>query len=158
MVRRMLFSPTAAGKIVTADGKTLDPIHLPTKKLNSEAAHRVQAAVVEVSPNGTHAMVTLTWAEHPAAAALKGLLQRSAPIRLEYRRFKGVDNLSDLLLSFRLARREADVIVTATRALRPSDKDLDPLVLKESCGLRELAAAVPVDVQRIQEELWSGFR
>ena len=158
LVKRMLFSPTAAGKIVTADGKTLDPINLPTKKLNSEATHKVRISVVEVSPSGTHAMVKLTWAEQAASAALKDLFKRSTPVRLEYRRFKGVDNLSDLLLSLRLARREADVIVTATRALRSSDKDLDLLVLKEFCGLRELAAAVPGDIQRIQEELWGGLR
>lgn len=158
LVKRMLFSPTAASKIATADGKTLNPINLPAKKLNSKAVHRVRIKVVEVSPNGTHAMVKLTWAEQPANAALKDLLKRSTPVRLEHRRFKGVDNLTDLLLSLRLARREADVIVTATRALRPSDKDLDLLVLKEFCGLRELAAAVPGDVQRIQEELWSSFR
>lgn len=158
LVKRMLFSPTAAGKIVTADGKTLDPINLPTKKLNSDAPHRVRISVVEVSPSGTHAMVKLKWAEHPANAAIKDLLKRSSPVRLEYRRFKGVDNLTDLLLSLRLARREADLIVTVTRALRPSDKDLDLLVLKEFCGLRELAAAVPGDVQRIQEELWGSLR
>lgn len=158
LVKRMLFSPTAAGKIVTADGKTLDPINLPTKKLNSDGQHRVRISVVEVSPSGTHAMVRLKWAEHPANAAIKDLLKRSSPIRLEYRRFKGVDNLSDLLLSLRLARREADVIVTVTRALRPADKDLDLLVLKEFCGLRELAVAVPDDLQRIQEELWGSLR
>jgi len=158
LVKRMLFSPTAAGKIVTADGKTLDPINLPTKKLNSDGPHRVRISVVEVSPSGTHAMVKLKWAEHPANAAIKDLLKRSSPVRLEYRRFKGVDNLSDLLLSLRLARREAAVIVTVTRALRPSDKDLDLLVLKEFCGLRELAVAVPDDVQRIQEELWGSLR
>lgn len=158
LVRRMLFSPTAAGKIVTADGATLDPINLPTKKLNSEAAHKVRISVVEVSPSGTHTMVKLTWAEQPASAAIKDLLKRSSSVRLEYRRFKGVGNLSDLLLSLRLARREADVIVTVTRALRPSDKDLDLMVLKEFCGLRELAAAVPGDVQRIQEELWGSLR
>lgn len=158
LVKRMLFSPTAAGKIVTADGKTLDPINLPTKKLNSDGQHRVRISVVEVSPSGTHAMVKLKWAEHPANAAIKDLLKRSSPLRLEYRRFKGVDNLSDLLLSLRLARREADVIVTVTRALRPSNKDLDLLVLKEFCGLRELAVAVPDDVQRIQEELWGSLR
>ncbi|RVT51278.1 hypothetical protein [Rubrivivax albus] len=158
LVKRMMFSPTAAGKIVTADGKTLDPINLPTKKLNSDGQHRVRISVVEVSPSGTHAMVKLKWAEHPANAAIKDLLKRSSPLRLEYRRFKGVDNLSDLLLSLRLARREADVIVTVTRALRPSDKDLDLLVLKEFCGLRELAVAVPDDLQRIQEELWGSLR
>lgn len=158
LVKRMLFSPTAAGKIVTADGKTLDPINLPTKKLNSDAPHRVRISVVEVSPSGTHAMVRLKWAEHPANAAIKDLLKRSSPVRLEYRRFKGVDNLSDLLLSLRLARREADVIVTVTRALRPADKDLDLLVLKEFCGLRELAVAVPDDLQRIQAELWGSLR
>jgi hypothetical protein len=158
LVKRMLFSPTAAGKIVTADGKTLKPINLPTKKLNSEDMHKVRISVIEVSPSGTHAMVKLTWAEQPASAALKDFFKRSTPVRLEYRRFKGVDNLSDLLLSLRLARREADVIVTATRALRPSDKDLDLLVLKEFCGLRELAAAVPGDVHRIQEELWGSLR
>lgn len=158
LVRRMLFSPTAAGKIVTADKKALDPIYLPTKKLNSEKAHKVRIKVIEVSPSGTHAMVKLTSAEQPASVALNDLLKRTAPIRLEYRRFKGVDNLGDLFLSLRLARREADVIVTVTRALRPSDKDLDLLVLKEFCGLKELASAVPGDVQRIQEELWSGLR
>ena len=158
LVKRMLFSPTAVGKIVTADGKMLDPINLPTKKLNSDAPHRVRISVVEVSPSGTHAMVKLKWAEHPASAAIRDLLKWSSPVRLEYRRFKGVDNLSDLLLSLRLARREADVIVTVTRALRPSDKDLDLLVLKEFWGLRELAVAVPDDVQRIQEELWGSLR
>ncbi len=156
LVRRMLLSPTAASKIVTADSKTLNPIHLPTKKLNSEISHRVRVAVMEVSPNGTHSMVKLTWADQPGAVGLKDLFKR--PIRLEYRRFKGIANLSDLLLSLRLARREAELIVTVTRALRPADKDLDLLVLKEFCRLKDLAAAVPGDVQRIQEELWSGLR
>jgi len=158
LVKRMLFSPTAACKIVTADGKILDPINLPTKKLNSDGLHRVRISVIEVSPSGTYAMVKLIWAEQPASAAIKDMLKRSNPIRLEYRRFKAVDNLSDLLLSLRLACREANVIVTVTRALRPSDKDLDLFVLKEFCGLRELAAAVPGDVQRIQEKLWGGLR
>lgn len=158
LVKRMLFSPTAAGKIVTADKKALHPIYIPTKKLNSDKAHKVRIKVIEVSPSGAHAMVKLTWAEQPTSVALNDLLKRTASIRLEYRRFKGVDNLGDLLLSLRLARREADVIVTVTRALRPSDKDLDLLVLKEFCRLKELASAVPGDVQRIQEELWRGLR
>lgn len=158
LVKRMLFSPTAAGKIVTADGVALAPIKLPTKQLNSQAVHRIRIRVVEVAPSGTHAMVKLTWAENPAEVAVKDLLKRAAPVRLDYRRFKGVANLSDVLLSLRLARREADVIVAATRAVRPSDKERDLLVLRELCGLSELAAAIPVEVQRIQEELWASLR
>lgn len=156
LVKRMLFSPTAASKIVTADGKSLDPINLPTKKLNSNATHRVRFFVSEVPHSGTHAMVRLTWAENLAAAALKGLFKR--PVRLDYRLFKDIKNLGDLLLSLRLARREAEVIVSVTRALRPADRDDDRLVLKEFCGLKALASEVPADVQRIQEELWSGLR
>lgn len=156
LVKRMLLSPTASSRVVTLDNKILEPIKLPTKKLNSQTAHRVRISVVEVSPNGTHASVKVVWAREPASVAVKDLFKRT--VRLEYRRFKDVANLSDLLLSLRLARRQAEVIVTVTRALRPSDKDLDLLVLKEFCGLKELAVAVPDDVQRIQEELWSGLR
>ena len=101
-------------------------------------------------------MVKLVSAKNPASVAVKDLFKRT--IRLEYRRFKDVANLSDLLLSLRLAKRDADVIVTVTRALRAADKELDLLVLKEFCGLKELATAVPDVVQRIQEELWSGLR
>lgn len=156
IVKRMLFSPTAAGKVVTADGTPLDPITLPMRNLNSEGRHRVRLSVVEVSACDTYATVKLTWAANPGAVAIKGLFKRT--VRLDYRLFRDVRNIGDLLLSLRLARREAEVIVSVTRALRPSDRDEDRLALKEICGLKALAAEVPTDLQRIQEALWHELR
>jgi len=136
LVRRMLCSQTASSKVITLEGKRLEPIDFPTRKLNSETNHQVRIVVDEVAASGTHAMVTIKGAKNPHAVALDGLLNRS--VRLNFKGFDMIPHLADMLLSLRLAKHEAEILVSVTRAIRDSDKDLDQLTLKEFLGLREL--------------------
>lgn len=152
---RMLTSPAASSKIVTLEGKRLEPIDFPPKKLNSVVNHQVRIAVDEVAASGTFAMVTITSAKDATAVALQGLFRRS--VRLNFKGFDEIPNLPDVMLSLRLVRREAEIIVGVTRAVRDVDKDLDVLVLKQFLGLKELAVEVPEHVQLVQKKLWDGL-
>lgn len=155
LVNRMLTSPAASSKVITLEGKRLEPIDFPTRKLNSAENHQVRIAVDEVSASGIYAMVTIKSAKDVSAVALKGLFKRS--VRLNFKGFDAIPNLADMLLSLRLVRRDAEIIVAITRAIRDVDRDLDVLVLKEFLGLKELAVEVPEHVQLAQKKLWDGL-
>lgn len=155
LVRRMLTSPQASSKVITLDGKRLAPIEFPKRRLNSADDHHIRIKIDEVAASGSSALVTIAWAKSPETVSLRDLVGRR--VRLDVRRFDEVPNIADLLLSLRLVRREAEVIVAVTRALRESDKDLDVLTLKELLGIKALAAEMPANVEQVQRSLWESL-